>query len=114
MASQSNDYRVSPETITDLERMVSTCEVGSAHDIFKALADERHVMIMHLLGKHELCVCDLVELFDIEYSKLPYHLKKLKETDLVTADRDGNYVTYRPTERGEGVVEIVRNPVTRP
>jgi len=108
MSSQSNDYRVSPETMDDLERMVSTCEVGTAHSIFQALADDRRILIMRLLGESELCVCDLVELFDIEYSKLSYHLKKLKEADLVTAHRDGNYVTYRPTARGEDIIEIVR------
>lgn len=109
MSSQSNDYRVSPDTMTDLERMVSTCEVGTAHSIFQALADDRRLLIMRLLGESELCVCDLVALFDIEYSKLSYHLKKLKEAGLVTADRDGNYVTYSPTERGEDVIEIVRS-----
>lgn len=108
MSSQSNDYRVAEETMVDLERMVSTCNVSTAHDIFQALADDRRLLIMRLLGESELCVCDLVELFDIEYSKLSYHLKKLKEAGLVTADRDGNYVTYSPTDRGEDVIEIVR------
>jgi ArsR family transcriptional regulator len=107
--STESDYRVEDETMADLETMVSTCNVETAHDIFKALADDRRLLIMRLLGESELCVCDLVELFDMEYSKLSYHLKKLKEADLVTADRDGNYVTYRPTERGEDVIEIVRS-----
>lgn len=107
--STESDYRVEDEIMADLETMVSTCNVETAHGIFKALADDRRLLIMRLLGESELCVCDLVELFDIEYSKLSYHLKKLKEADLVTADRDGNYVTYRPTERGEDVIEIVRS-----
>jgi len=109
MPSQSDDYRVSPETMSDLESMTTTCSVESARDIFQALSDDRRLLIMRLLGESELCVCDLVELFDIEYSKLSYHLKKLKEADLVEADRDGNYVTYRPTDRGEDVIEIVRS-----
>ncbi|MCU4718794.1 ArsR/SmtB family transcription factor [Halapricum hydrolyticum] len=109
MSSQSNDYRISPETMSDLESMASTCNVESARDIFQALSDDRRLTIMRLLGESELCVCDMVELFDIEYSKLSYHLKKLKEASLVEADREGNYVTYRPTERGEDVIEIVRS-----
>lgn len=109
MSTQSNEYRVAPETMDHLESMVSTCDVERAHDIFQALADDRRILIMRLLGESELCVCDLVALFDIEYSKLSYHLKKLKDADLVTAARDGNYVTYQPTAQGEDVIEIVSN-----
>ena len=52
-------------------------------------------------------VVELIELLDVEYSKLSYHLKILREAGLVIADREGNYVTYRPTDRGEDVIEIV-------
>jgi len=108
MSSQSDDYRVDPETMVELESIVAGSELDAAMDIFEALSDERRVLVMRLLGESELCVCDLVAMFDIEYSKLSYHLKVLKEAGLVTADRDGNYVTYRPTECGEDVVDVIR------
>ena len=41
MSSPSEEYRIDTETLEELEAMVSTCRVDSAHDIFKALADER-------------------------------------------------------------------------
>ena len=107
MSSESGEFRVAPETMSDLERISSTCNVEAAHRIFSALSDERRVQIMRLLDESDLCVCDLVELFDIEYSKLSYHLKVLREADLVTTSRDGNYVTYSPTESGEDVIEII-------
>ncbi|WP_254767882.1 ArsR/SmtB family transcription factor [Salinilacihabitans rarus] len=109
MSAQSNEFRVSEEEMDRLEAVAEAADVERALAIFKALADDRRLLIMRLLAESELCVCDLVEVFDIEYSKLSYHLKQLKEADLVTADRDGNYVTYRPTERGDEVVEIVRD-----
>lgn len=108
MSTGTNEYRVDPETMADLKSIVEGDDLAPALEIFEALADERRVTVMRLLGESELCVCDLVEIFDIEYSKLSYHLKKLKDADLVAADRDGNYVTYRPTERGETVIEILR------
>lgn len=109
MASQSNEYRVEPETMAELESIVARTSIEGPLSIFKALADDRRILILRLLDESELCVCDLVEIFDIEYSKLSYHLKKLKEADLVTANREGNYVTYRPTEHGKEVIEIIRN-----
>ncbi|WP_135667181.1 ArsR/SmtB family transcription factor [Halorhabdus rudnickae] len=108
MSSQSNDYRVDPETMTELQALVAGSDLDAAMNIFEALSDERRVLVMRLLGESELCVCDLVAIFDIEYSKLSYHLKVLKEADLVTADRDGNYVTYRPTACGEDVIDVIR------
>ena len=108
MSSQSNDYRVSSETMAELEAIVSSSDVESPLAIFKALADERRLLIMRLLDESELCVCDLIEVLDVDYSKLSYHLKKLKEAELVTADREGNFVTYQPTERGADVIDIIR------
>ena len=77
--------------------------------VLRALGSETRLLIVYRLAQGECCVCDLVELFDMEYSKLSYHLKKLKEADLVATDRDGNFVTYRPTERGKEVIEIIRS-----
>ncbi|MFW6437283.1 MAG: ArsR/SmtB family transcription factor [Halococcoides sp.] len=102
-----SEYRVDPETMADLRAVVETGDHETALEIFEALADERRVLVMRLLGESELCVCDLVAVFDIEYSKLSYHLKVLKEAGLVTADRDGNYVTYSPTPCGEDVIDVI-------
>ncbi|MFW6385320.1 MAG: ArsR/SmtB family transcription factor [Halodesulfurarchaeum sp.] len=107
MSSQSTDFRVSPETMAELRDLERTSDIEDVLTIFKALSDEHRLDIMRFLDVSELCVCDLVEIFDIEYSKLSYHLKQLKEANLVTADRDGNYVTYRPTDRGEEVIDII-------
>jgi len=108
MPTEATDYRVDPETMATLKSIVASDDLDDAQEIFDALADDRRLAVMRLLDVSELCVCDLVEVFDIDYSKLSYHLKKLKDADLVTADREGNYVTYRPTDQGETVIEIVR------
>jgi ArsR family transcriptional regulator len=109
MSPEASEFRVDPETMADLEAIVERADPDPSLEIFKALADPRRILIMRLLGESELCVCDLVALFDVEYSKLSYHLQVLKEAGLVTADREGNYVTYAPTDRGDEVIEIVRD-----
>jgi len=109
MASEANEFRVDPETMAALEAIIERADPEPSLSIFKALADDRRILIMRLLGETDLCVCDLVELFDVEYSKLSYHLQVLKDAGLVAADREGNYVTYRPTERGDEVIGIVRD-----
>ncbi|QGN06169.1 ArsR family transcriptional regulator [Halorhabdus sp. CBA1104] len=107
MAAQSTDYRVEPETMARLEAILDGSDPGGTLDIFEALSDERRLLVMRLLGESALCVCDLVALFEVDYSKLSYHLKVLKDAGLVTTDRDGNYVTYQPSECGKEVIDVI-------
>jgi ArsR family transcriptional regulator len=109
MSQETSEFRVDPETMSALEAIVERADPDPSLEIFKALADPRRILIMRLLGETELCVCDLIAIFDVGYSKLSYHLQVLKTAGLVVADREGNYVTYSPTDRGEEVIEIVRD-----
>ena len=104
MAQDADAFRVDQDTMADLKAAASE-DVEPSVAVFKAVADERRLRILRLLTVSELCVCDLVEIFDLEYSKLSYHLKQLREAGLVRTDRDGNFVTYELTARGEAVAE---------
>lgn len=104
MAEDAEPFRVDPDTMEQLQAVASV-DVTNAVAVTKALSDERRVHILRLLDRSELCVCDLVEIFDLEYSKLSYHLKQLRDAGVVRTDRDGNYVTYELTERGRAAAE---------
>ncbi|ACB52904.1 transcriptional regulator, ArsR family [Crocosphaera subtropica ATCC 51142] len=49
---------------------------------------------MELLKRQELCVCDLCEQLDISQSKLSFHLKNLKEAQLVRSRQEGRWIYY--------------------
>ncbi|MFW5896273.1 MAG: ArsR/SmtB family transcription factor [archaeon] len=100
MARESEAFRVDEATMSRL-KSTATEDVDDQVAVCKALADERRMRILRLLRETELCVCDLVEIFELEYSKLSYHLKQLRNAGLVSTDREGNFVTYRLTETGE-------------
>ncbi|MGM0371150.1 MAG: ArsR/SmtB family transcription factor [Halobacteriota archaeon] len=104
MAQDADAYRVDSDTMARLKSIAAE-EVTESVTIYKALADERRLRILRLLVETELCVCDLVEIFDLEYSKLSYHLKQLREAGLVSTDREGNYVTYELTPTGQIAAE---------
>lgn len=104
MAQNADPYRVDEETMERL-RAVAEPDLGDLEAVCSALADRRRLTILRLLTVSELCVCDLVELFEMEYSKLSYHLKQLREAGLVAADREGNYVTYDLTPTGRQAAE---------
>lgn len=65
---------------------------------FKALGDPVRLRLLSLIASHEggeACVCDLTEAFDLKAPTISHHLKVLKETGLVTAERRGTWVYYR-------------------
>ena len=61
---------------------------------FQALADDKRVRILELLGEGERCVCDLAEAIDITQPLLSFHLRALREAGLVSGRRKGRWVHY--------------------
>ena len=63
--------------------------------VYKALGDETRLRILSLLGRRELCVCDLMAVLKITQSKASRHLSYLKNAGLVQDRREGLWVHYR-------------------
>jgi ArsR family transcriptional regulator, arsenate/arsenite/antimonite-responsive transcriptional repressor len=62
--------------------------------IFKALADDTRLKIIEMVSKETLCACDILEVFQITQPTLSYHMKQLVDADLVTGEKEGNWVHY--------------------
>lgn len=64
---------------------------------FKVLADPTRLRIMNLLAKNSepLCVCDIVERFDLGQPTISHHLKILRDSCLVKTERRANFIYYR-------------------
>ncbi len=63
-------------------------------DLFSALGDPIRLQILDRLAGCQKCVCDLQESIDIAPNLLSYHLRVLREADLVQATRRGRWVDY--------------------
>jgi ArsR family transcriptional regulator len=65
-------------------------------DLAKALADPTRVQLVDVLREHagQVCVCELLPLFDIKQSTLSEHLKKLRDAGLVGVERRGLWAYY--------------------
>jgi ArsR family transcriptional regulator, arsenate/arsenite/antimonite-responsive transcriptional repressor len=63
---------------------------------FKALADPTRVAIVNrLAGAGEVCVCELVDDFELSQPTVSHHLRLLREAGLVEASRRGTWAYYR-------------------
>lgn len=63
-------------------------------ELFKALADEIRLKILHTLFDREQCVTDLTQSLGLSQSHVSHHLKVLKTAGLVSARRDGHRICY--------------------
>jgi ArsR family transcriptional regulator, arsenate/arsenite/antimonite-responsive transcriptional repressor len=65
-------------------------------EVAKALSDPVRVQVVDVLRKHagEVCVCELVPLFDIAQNTLSHHLKRLRDAGIVGVVRRGLFAYY--------------------
>lgn len=63
-------------------------------NIMKALSDETRVKIFDMLSNGELCACDILEEFHITQPTLSYHMKILRDSDLIHSRREGTWTKY--------------------
>jgi ArsR family transcriptional regulator, arsenate/arsenite/antimonite-responsive transcriptional repressor len=68
--------------------------------ITKALGDENRIRILLLLGGQELCVCQILEVFDLAPSTVSRHLSILYTAGLIDSRKEGRWVYYRLAGKG--------------
>ena len=93
----------------DLKQVIAAFQAGADAYLKKSISHEVLVKsldlvmlgeaifpgaILELLRERELCVCDLREAMGISPSKLSFHLKTLKEAQLVKAKQEGRWIYY--------------------
>ena len=64
-------------------------------ETFKALSDPVRRQILELLKKGPLSAGDIGSHFDMTGATISYHLKVLKQADLVFESREKNYIYYQ-------------------
>jgi ArsR family transcriptional regulator len=76
---------------------------------FRALADPTRVEILRLVSAQSspVCVCDIVDHFELSQPTISHHLKVLREARLLAMSRVGIWSFYEPDPRGEALLERV-------
>ncbi len=64
-------------------------------ETFKALSDPVRRSILELLKEGPLSAGEIGSHFDMTGATISYHLKMLKQADLVFESREGNYIYYQ-------------------
>jgi ArsR family transcriptional regulator len=65
-------------------------------EVAKALGDPIRLQLVDVLLSHagEVCVCELVPLFDLSQPTVSHHLKVLRDAGIVASERRGLWAFY--------------------
>ena len=74
--------------------------------VFKALGDATRLEIFRLIAAQQepICVCDIVDRFELRQPTISHHLKVLRDAGLVTATKQGIWAYYAVNEDGLAMV----------
>lgn len=61
---------------------------------FKAVGDPTRRDILDMLKERDLTAGEIADAFHMTKPSISYHLDLLKQADLVTAEKNGQYITY--------------------
>ena len=83
-------------------------------NVFKALSDPNRLRIMKMLGKRELCMCEVRTMLNLSNSTVSKHLTILRDAHLVLDSKEGKWVNFRLNEKSvhrfvRSVVGLVKN-----
>jgi ArsR family transcriptional regulator len=81
-----------PVAYPEIERV----EAERMAAIAKALGDPIRMQLVDVLRKHagQVCVCELVPLFELSQPTVSHHLKVLREAGIVGSERRGLWAYY--------------------
>ena len=91
------------------KKMLKDETVYELSDFFKMLGDSTRIKILRALSLHEMCVCDLSALLEMNQSAVSHQLKTLKSSRLVKFRRDGKVAYYSLAD--DHVVQILNQGI---
>lgn len=76
--------------------------------IFKALADEARIRILHLIYQNkEMCISDLEHILDFTQTKTSRHITYLKNAGLITPRKVDQWIFYSLKEETEDFINQI-------
>lgn len=75
---------------------------------FYALSDPIRLKIVKMvINSGEVCVCSFVEYFNISQPRISFHLRILKDANILKARKEGKWVYYSITKENEVINRVI-------
>ena len=117
-ATDENDDIVIPDSLKSAYRKIGKSNgiletidsdrIFKSVKIFKALSDPNRIKILKTIKILPSCACMLKEVTGLPDSRLSYHLTSLKNAELISGNKEKNWIIYSLTEKGEQISLLVK------
>ncbi|ADL43023.1 regulatory protein ArsR [Caldicellulosiruptor obsidiansis OB47] len=78
-------------------------------EYFKALSHPTRIRIIELVAEKERCVCEMMEILNLDQSHISRHLTILRNMEIVEDRREGNRVFYNLKDRESlDLIQVVK------
>lgn len=83
------------DKVLRVRKDLETSNTDQISDLFKILADQTRITIVHALAlEEELCVCDVCAIVGCSKATASHHLRLLKNVGVAHSRKDGRFVYY--------------------
>ena len=84
--------------------------------LYRALGDPTRLDVFHLIAAQSepICVCDIVDRFDVSQPTISHHLKILRDAGLVTVSRRGVWAFYAVDPEGLALLREAAAELAQP
>ncbi|PJA02289.1 ArsR family transcriptional regulator [bacterium (Candidatus Gribaldobacteria) CG_4_9_14_3_um_filter_36_15] len=72
----------------------SKSNLGQMVDFLKIISEKNRLLILCLLKKGEMCVCEIWQHLDLPQNLVSHHLKVLKDFGLIKSRRESTKIIY--------------------
>jgi len=69
--------------------------LDSMSNILRTISESSRLKIICLLGRKELCVCELMETLKLPHNLMSHHLKSLTRAGLISMRKAGRFRLYK-------------------
>ncbi len=96
--------KIDQEKLLELRQFVSenkfVSNIRTEEMMFRALSDGKRLLLIHLLEKMELCVCDISAITDSPQPTVSNEIKELFRSGLLNRRKDGRWIYYKTSAIG--------------
>jgi len=90
-----NKIKIHDDVVDDVSiKMPDEKELYKIVELFKVFGDFTRTKILSALFEHELCVCDICKIVNMNKSAVSHQLRVLRDTKLVKFRKNGKEVFY--------------------
>jgi ArsR family transcriptional regulator len=82
-------------------------EIAQIAIVLKLIAEENRLKILCILQGGEHCACQIIKHLGLPQNLVSHHLNKLKKADLIKGRRDGVWIHYSLTKRGQNIIKAI-------